>query len=69
MKLPKWSIYEFRPGEDIAKEQGYSFVRVDTNVMNQATNKLFPKLGYKRVATIGLKMRPGQEFACYEKRV
>jgi len=55
--------------EVVAATQRIAAVRVDTNVENQATQKLFPALGYRFAGEITLQMRPGQRFLCYEKRV
>lgn len=44
-------------------------LRVDTNTANTATQRLFPKLGYTLMGEISLKIRPGQTFICYEKRI
>lgn len=44
-------------------------LRVDTNTENQATQRLFPKLGYKLAGEITLKRKPGLRFLCYEKRL
>jgi GNAT superfamily N-acetyltransferase len=44
-------------------------LRIDTNANNQATQKLFPKMGYVYVGEIGLGFRPGLRFYCYEKRL
>lgn len=44
-------------------------LRVDTNTQNQATQKLFPKLGYIFAGEIGLEFKPGLRFYCYEKRL
>ncbi|SEN56264.1 N-acetylglutamate synthase, GNAT family [Mucilaginibacter gossypiicola] len=46
-----------------------SVLRIDTNVVNQATQKLFPKLGYVLAGEISLNIRPGLKFLCYEKRL
>ena len=54
--------------EVVAKEKGIQVMRVDTNTQNQATQKLFPKLGYRCAGEIGLRFRPGMRFLCYEKR-
>ena len=48
---------------------GISVLRVDTNTHNQATQKLFPKLGYVYAGEIGLAFRPGLRFLCYEKEL
>lgn len=55
--------------EDIAAKRGIRVLRVDTNTQNQATQKLFPKLGYMLAGEIGLGFRPGLRFFCYEKRL
>jgi ribosomal protein S18 acetylase RimI-like enzyme len=55
--------------EEIAAERGITILRVDTNTQNQATQRLFPKLGYQLAGEISLKMKPGLRFFCYEKRL
>lgn len=55
--------------EDIAQTQGVFVIRVDTNIENQATQQLFPRLGYRFAGEISLRMRPGLRFLCYEKRL
>ncbi|MDP9080886.1 MAG: GNAT family N-acetyltransferase [Bacteroidota bacterium] len=55
--------------EQVAKDRDIKVLRVDTNTQNQATQKLFPKLGYEYSGEIGLGFRPGMRFLCYEKRV
>ncbi|MES2112633.1 MAG: GNAT family N-acetyltransferase [Bacteroidota bacterium] len=55
--------------EIVAQKRGITKLRVDTNTQNQATQKLFPKLGYKCAGEIGLGFRPGMRFLCYEKIV
>jgi GNAT superfamily N-acetyltransferase len=54
--------------EQVARDRGINILRVDTNTNNLATQKLFPKLGYKYFGEIGLGFRPGMRFFCYEKR-
>jgi ribosomal protein S18 acetylase RimI-like enzyme len=53
--------------EEVAGERSFAVVRVDTNTANAATQRLFPKLGYRFAGEIGLGMRPGLRFFCYEK--
>jgi ribosomal protein S18 acetylase RimI-like enzyme len=48
---------------------GIQKLRIDTNTHNQATQKLFPKLGYVYAGEIGLSFRPGLRFLCYEKKL
>jgi ribosomal protein S18 acetylase RimI-like enzyme len=58
-----------RKAEEVAVERGISVLRVDTNTQNVATQRLFPKLGYVLAGEIGLDIRPGLRFFCYEKRL
>jgi ribosomal protein S18 acetylase RimI-like enzyme len=55
--------------EKVAAAQALPVVRVDTNVENQATQRLFPGLGYSFAGEITLRRRPGLRFFCYEKRL
>ena len=55
--------------EEVALERGINVLRVDTNTQNTATQRLFPKLGYRLAGEIGLAFRPGLRFLCYEKRL
>ena len=55
--------------ETLALQQGLRVLRVDTNSENAATQRLFPKLGYRYAGEITLAFRPGLRFFCYEKRV
>lgn len=56
-----------RQAESLAHQRGMDRVRVDTNSANSATQRLFPKLGYRFAGEIGLQYRPGLRFFCYEK--
>ena len=55
--------------ETQAVAQGLRVLRVDTNSENAATQRLFPKLGYRFAGEITLAFRPGLRFLCYEKRL
>ena len=55
--------------EEVAVVRDFAVVRVDTNTENAATQRLFPKLGYRPAGEIGLGMRPGLRFFCYEKTI
>jgi ribosomal protein S18 acetylase RimI-like enzyme len=55
--------------EIVARSRGITILRVDTNSQNQATKKLFPKLGYLFAGETGFSFRPGLRFLCYEKRL
>lgn len=55
--------------EVVARERGIGVLRIDTNVENEATQRLFPKCGYVLAGEIGLGFRPGLRFRCYEKRL
>ena len=52
-----------------AVAQGLQALRVDTNSENAATQRLFPKLGYRFAGEITLAFRPGLRFCCYEKQL
>jgi len=54
--------------EALAKENGISRIRVDTNIQNGIMqNLLGNKLKYTRVGELSLKQKPGQDFVGYEK--
>lgn len=55
--------------EQIARERGITFLRIDTNSENQATQTLFPKLGYTYAGEITLGFRPGLRFLAYQKNL
>ena len=55
--------------ETQAVAQGLRVLRVDTNSENAATQRLFPKLGYRFAGEITLGFRLGLRFFCYEKRL
>lgn len=55
--------------DEVARRQGISVLRIDTNTQNQTTQKLFPALGYVYAGEIELDFRPGLRFLCYEKRI
>ncbi|MFD1143787.1 GNAT family N-acetyltransferase [Larkinella insperata] len=55
--------------EEVARQRGIGVLRIDTNTQNEATQRLFPKLGYQFAGEIGLGFRPGLRFFCYEKRL
>jgi len=55
--------------EHVALNGGVNILRIDTNTNNMATQKLFPKLGYRFAGETGLGFRPNLRFYCYEKRL
>jgi len=55
--------------ETEALKRGIKTLRIDTNTANEATQKLFPKMGYIFAGEMGLSFRPGLRFYCYEKRL
>jgi ribosomal protein S18 acetylase RimI-like enzyme len=55
--------------EEFAIKRAITVLRVDTNTQNEATQRLFPKLGYRLAGEISLAFRPGLRFLCYEKRL
>lgn len=58
-----------KQAEVLAAKQGLKTLRVDTNSENTATQRLFPKMGYRFAGEITLAIRPGLRFFCYEKRL
>lgn len=63
------AIALLQQAERVALDRQIQVLRVDTNSMNEATQRLFPKLGYGYAGEIGLAFRPGLKFYCYEKRL
>jgi N-acetylglutamate synthase-like GNAT family acetyltransferase len=61
------AVQLMQQAEQVAIGRGIKKVRVDTNVVNEATNRLFPKWGYVYAGEINLAHRPGMRFSCYEK--
>ena len=55
--------------EIVARSVGTTILRVDTSAQNEATQHLFPKLGYQYAGEITLNFRPGLRVLCYEKRL
>lgn len=55
--------------ETVARSLGVTILRVDTSAQNDATQRLFPKLGYQYAGEITLVFRPGLRILCYEKRL
>ncbi|RYF77085.1 MAG: GNAT family N-acetyltransferase [Cytophagaceae bacterium] len=55
--------------DEVARQRNIPILRIDTNTQNQATQKLFPALGYVYAGEISLDFRPGLRFLCYEKRL
>jgi len=55
--------------EEVAAQNQIKCLRIDTNSMNKATQKLFPKLGYVFAGEITLNFRPGQVFYGYQKHI
>jgi len=55
--------------ENEAISRGINLLRIDTNTLNKATQRLFPKLGYELAGEIDLGFRPNLRFYCYEKKL
>ncbi len=55
--------------EAVARTRGVPVIRLDTNTQNEASGRLFTKLGYAAAGEIGLSFRPGLRFRCFEKRL
>lgn len=58
-----------KQAEWLALSRGIDVLRIDTNSENQATQRLFPKLGYRFSGELTLGFRPGLRFLGYEKRL
>lgn len=58
-----------KQAEHEAIRREISVLRIDTNIANKVTQKLFPKLGYILAGEISLDIRPGLRFFCYEKQL
>lgn len=59
----------FEKAEDVAKELGYSYVRVDTNSGNNAMRALILKAGFLFKGEINLSGLGPMKFCCYEKLI
>lgn len=55
--------------EEEAYRRDIRLLRIDTNIENQATRALFPRLGYEYSGEIGLGFRPNLRFCCYQKQL
>lgn len=53
----------------VAQSKGIPRIRIDTNLANQITTRLFPSCGYILKGEISLDFRPGLRFLCYEKLI
>lgn len=59
----------FKKAEDLAREIGYPYVRVDTNSGNNAMRALLLKAGFLLKGEIFLSGLGQMKFCCYEKSV
>lgn len=59
--------------EKIAKESGYRYVRVDTNVINARMNHVFVKMGYELFGNVSFAAKgeiySDMRFNCYQKAI
>ena len=55
--------------EEVAKEKGYLYVRVDTNSVNETMQRLFKRCGFQYIQDINLKNKPGLSFKLFEKKI
>jgi len=58
-----------RKAEEVAAQRGIQAVRTDTSAENEAAQRLFLKLGYRKTGEVRLSFRPGLRVICYEKRL
>ena len=59
----------FDKAEELARDNGYTLVRVDTNSGNSSMNKLILKADYRFMGEINLDGLGDMKFNCYEKVV
>ena len=60
----------FDKSEELAREMGYEFVRVDTNTCNVAMQRLILKSGFSMKGEISLDGKSGSlRYFCYEKSI
>ena len=55
--------------EQVAVDKRFPALRIDTNAINLAAQRLFVQAGYVFAGEMGLVFRPGLRFFCYEKRL
>ncbi len=55
--------------EKEAIKRNIPLLRIDTNTVNEAAKRLFPKLGYQFAGEISLGFRPDLRFYCYQKKL
>jgi GNAT superfamily N-acetyltransferase len=53
----------------VGQMKGISRIRIDTNLENKITTRLFPSFGYELMGEFAFDNRPGLRFLCYEKLV
>lgn len=56
--------------EEIAKDDGLEYIRVDTNEKNAPMQALFVKMGFECLGKVSLAgTKPGLKFPCYQKKI
>jgi ribosomal protein S18 acetylase RimI-like enzyme len=58
-----------RQCEEVARQQGVSLIRLDTNTVNRPMQNLFLKLGYNLGGEITLLKKPQLRFMAFEMRL
>jgi GNAT superfamily N-acetyltransferase len=59
-----------KKSEELARERGFEFVRIDTNKVNEVMQKVITKAGFTFLKEITLADSPEcGRFMCYEKRL
>ncbi|QZE13127.1 GNAT family N-acetyltransferase [Halosquirtibacter laminarini] len=56
----------FQKAEDIARESGTNYIRIDTNILNKSAQRLFERLGYGYCGQVYF-AKTETPFVCYDK--
>ncbi|MDC1106410.1 GNAT family N-acetyltransferase [Prolixibacteraceae bacterium] len=56
----------FKKAESLSKESGDSYIRIDTNILNKAAQRLFERLGYGYCGQVYF-AKTETPFVCYDK--
>jgi len=68
LKTPKLAQRLMKYVEDLARNEGYSLIRLDTYSKNTIANKFYKKLAYQFCGDINLQFMP-EKYHCYEKEI
>ena len=68
LKTPKLAQKLMNYVEDIARDNGFALIRLDTYSKNTIANKFYKKLAYHFCGDINLPFMP-EKYRCYEKKL